>query len=783
MELSYDEPATRWTDALPLGNGRLGAMCFGGARLDRIQINDDSCWSGNPSTAFGAARRKDGRGRGPIVLAELRSALDRDDLGLAESLSQELQSGYSQSYQPFIDLWIESSSESAEPLDYRRELDLRSGVAFHGWGIAKNRRRQWAFTSYVDQALVVHRTAEGENFDIQIGITSPLPELTVLSDATGMTATVHMPRLVLPPHANSEEPIVYAAAPGESVTAVARLEIRSDGEWSDGLLIGAHWVTAVLTSETDYAGVDTPLHGDISALTAKATMRAAATADARFETLRERHAAEHAEKMDRVTLRLDDGPGAAGSTDSRIRAATEAPDPGLAALAFTYGRYLLMACSRPGSRPAHLQGIWNEKAHPPWSSNYTININLEMNYWAAEAAGLPECSEPLLDFVNDLALRGRRTAEVLYGMPGWVAHHNSDIWGFSMPAGYGEGDPCWSMWPLAGAWLSRSLWERWEYAGDVEELRDRLWPVMRGAAEFLLAWLIQDESGILGTSPSTSPENHFIAADGSTRSVSTSTTADLAMIRDLFGNALKAMTILRVDDELLAELRQALDHLPVERIGEDGRIAEWSRPYADAEPHHRHQSQLYGVMPGESVLLGRDPELAEAAVRTLVARGGKSTGWSLAWRVALWARLGRSEEAALTLDNFLQPMPDDASDEPSMSNPSGVYRNLFCAHPPFQIDGNLAITAGIGELLLQSHGGIIRLLPSLPVGWQKGSLQGMRARGGLIVDLTWQDGLLESARLTATRPVSVPVWYRSDEIRLALQSGSSTVITREHFQR
>jgi alpha-L-fucosidase 2 len=755
-------------------------MCFGGTRSDRIQINDDTCWSGSPADAYGPPDIGPQAGAGPKILNRIREALSNGDEVGAELASLGLQSGYSQSYQPFVDLWLETP-DSAEAADYSRSLDLRDGVAMHTWRSGSAVFEQRTFASYVDQGLVCYRECTTHQpFDVWLDLTSSHPTVSSERDSQGRSLAVRMPTSVLPPHANSDHPIERATTIGAAVTAVARLEVRTDGRLhDDGLVSGASWVLLVLTSETDYSGYEADLHGDVPMLIRDASRRAGSVADRGFRELILRHVADHSDHMSRVQLTLD-SEASTLPTDERIQAATRVRDPGLAALAFNYGRYLLLASSRPGSRPAHLQGIWNEKLHPPWSSNYTININLEMNYWAAEATALGDCSEPLLDFISALARRGRVTARELYDLPGWVAHHNSDIWGFSVPAGLGEGDPAWSMWPLAGGWLSRHLWERWEFEGDVEELRERLWPIMRGAAEFVVAWLVHSD-GMQGTAPSTSPENHFIGFDGGTHAISTSTTADLAIIRDLYTNCLGAAEVLGIDDDLCAAMRRGLVMLPRERVQADGRIAEWSEPYADAEPLHRHQSHLYGVMPGESILPERDLELSTAALGTLNQRGPKSTGWSLAWRVALRARLLDAETALSTLDDFLLPMPDGASDEPSMSAPSGVYRNLFCAHPPFQIDGNLAITASIGEMLFQSHGGRLRLLPALPSQWANGELHGIRGRGGFTVDISWRDGLLGEARMLSTTARSARVLYGDQERVVEFDAGTPLVLTHQDF--
>lgn len=740
MRLAYRSPATRWTEALPIGNGRLGAMAFGGVSTDRFQVNDDTCWTGSPGTAHGTMA---GRHDGPSVLARIRDALERGDHEEATAAEQLLQSGWSQAYQPLVDVSI-TSDEDGTPQQYERALDIADGVVESAWSGVDRAVVQRAWVSGPDRVLVIDRVAERGTISGAVAVSTPHTETTRWTDERELLLGVRLPADVRRGIPKSED-LVQDLTPGASVSATVRVRVLHDGTAGSELSFrDASRVVILVTTATDFRGGRRPLHGDSAALAAETSEVIDAAAERGIADLHARHVSDHRSLYDRMSLELGVRPGRVDVVELLDRTAVDGDDRELASVVFAYGRYLTIAGSREGSRPMNLQGIWNESPLPPWRCNYTTNINLEMNYWPTEAVNLSDCHLPLLDWLEDLAESGARTASELYGMDGWTVHHNSDVWGFSVPVGDGAFDPVWSMWPIGGAWLARHLWDRWQFTRNTEELRERSWPIMAGAAAFLLEWMVQSATGTWGTSPSTSPENKFVIDGGST-GLTVSTTSDLAMIRDLFASCLAAAEVLGVDDALTRRIGKVLPGIPPERIGPDGTISEWEDDVRDAEPGHRHQSHLYGVMPGETIVPWRDPTLADAAGRSLDARGRHTTGWSLAWRVALRARLRQREAAHSALADFLTPVADP--DNPGPSGPAGLYANLFCAHPPFQIDGNFGVTAAILEMVVQSHAGRISLLPCLPDAWPTGRVRGARVRGGAEIDVTWDQGRLVSATL------------------------------------
>ncbi|QCB92584.1 glycosyl hydrolase family 95 catalytic domain-containing protein [Cellulomonas shaoxiangyii] len=818
LELRLDAPARTWTDAFPVGNGRVGAMVFGGTSSERVQVNDDTCWSGAP-VAHPIAPLA-GPGGPASELAAARGALADGDVRAAEGHVARLQSGYTQANQPLVDLLLTQRS-AGEPREYRRTLDLADARATSVWTAADGAAcRQDVLVSHPDGVLLLDRRTDGSTGDVDVALTSPHPWLrppaalrtAAPADAPGaatpdaaavpagvavLTALVRMPARVLPDYLNDAHAVSYD---GPGVLAAVAVAVVPDGpagaSADDGTVhvAGASRVRVVLATATDHVVGDAHLHGDADRVVAEAVaVLTSALAD--LDGVPDRHVTDHRALMGRVDLGLAATPPDAPLDARLVAHARGAADPHLAVLAFQLGRYLTVAGSRPGTLPLHLQGVWNPHVTPPWNANYTININTEMNYWPTLVGDLAECHEPLLAWLDRLAAAGERTARELYGARGWVAHHNSDPWCFTGPVGAGRDSASWSTWPFGGVWLARHVVDHHDWTGDDDALR-RHWPVVRGAALFLLDWLVPQPDGSLGTAPSTSPENQYLLPDGSVASVGTSTTSDLAMARDLLGHVRRLAPAAGEDEALVAAVDAALDRLPAERVAPDGRLAEWSTDVPDAEPEHRHQSHLYGVFPGTSIDPDQAPDLAAAARRTLDARGPDSTGWSLAWRLALRARLRDPGGVTDLVHAFLHPVDADLAaavttggtdaDGAAPRHVGGVYRSLLCAHPPFQIDGNLGFTAGVAEALVQAHrvdaDGVreVHLLPALPDAWPDGHVRGLRLRGGLrLAELVWRDGRVTRAVLSAARPAVVVVRAGADApgTRLDLPAATPVRVT------
>ncbi|HWD77793.1 MAG TPA: glycoside hydrolase family 95 protein [Kribbella sp.] len=771
QRLWYDRPAATWLEALPLGNGHIGAMCFGGTATDRIALNDETLWSGGPETArllsapLGAT--------GAEAVQAVREALWAGDIRRAHELARGFHSGYSQAYLPLGDLLLETRVSGSAPTGdavtaYRRALDLDAAVATTEYEVDGVRVEQEVFVSAPDDVLVLRLTASAPTLGLTCRLASQLQSRGHAIDG-GLGLLLQAPADVAPPHRDVPEPIRYSDGADRGMTAAIALRAVTDGtvRATDSQLVvdEATEIVLVLSTATGYDGPSArPTRTAVECLLR--ADRAVSNALAReFAHLLDRHLKDHRRLFRRSSLELVGLPEETQQpTDVRIAASAGADDPALAALLYNYGRYLMIASSRPGGLPTNLQGIWNDILRPPWSSNFTVNINTEMNYWPAETTNLPECHEPLLRFIDHLAEAGRSTARERYGCGGWTAHHNADAWCWANPV---EGDPRWSNWPMAGAWLARHLWDHYEFTGDLAFLGES-WRTLRGAAEFCLDWLAELPDGGLGTAPSTSPENDYIAADGRPASVTVSSTMDLALISDLFHRVEQAAALLDVVDPLVAEISTARKRLPEPPIGAQGQLQEWAADLPEEDPHHRHMSHLVGVHPGDAITPDGTPALAAAARRALDLRGDEATGWSLAWKICLRARLHDAAGAHRLIRAFLRPADDQARGRPGSG--AGVYPNLFCAHPPFQIDGNFGATAGIAEMLLQSHTGDIALLPALPDAWRSGRVTGLRARGGVVVDIAWTPNGTEAV-LTADHDQERTVRYGDDRVRVRLTAG------------
>lgn len=795
--LHYDRPADYFEEALVIGNGTMGGIVYGGASCDRISLNDITLWTGEPCNmnVYSPDAHQ--------TIPSIREALKHGNYREADKLQREVQGHFSQNYQPLGQLSITYLDTTETVTNYRRWLDLSNATASTLYYRGKYLYSTEYFASNPDSGIVVHITTDNpRGIHARFSLSCQLRHQRSTQHGNTLVTDGYAGYASLPSYYDAKEKFAYDPNRGihfRTKVLVSAENVKVAGD--DVVVDGAGEVTLYIVNATSFNGYDKDPVKQGKPYKQLADARLKHISDVSYPKLWNRHVKDYQSIYNRVKLSLGSRSKDQRTTDVQLREYIDENrfNPELEALYFQYGRYLLISCSRTPNVPANLQGLWNESILPPWSCNYTSNINVEENYWAAETAALPEMHQSLFSYMKELQGSGELTAKAYYGVQkGWCLAHNTDIWAMTCPVGLHTGDPMWANWNMGGAWLSTHIWEHYTFSLDRDFLRE-YYPVLKGAAEFCLGWMVStkdmgvDGQEYLITAPATSPENSFVTPDGYHGRTCYGGFADIAMIRECLSDARDAAIVLRLDEAFVVEANKALARLQPYKIGHKGNLQEWFYDWEDEDPHHRHQSHLFGIYPGHHLVDGVNTKEAihHAASRTLELKGDRTTGWSTGWRVNLYARLHDAKKAYHIYRKLLSYVSPDGYRGADARRGGGTYPNLLDAHSPFQIDGNFGGCAGVIEMLMQSEYSLmptkaakydwqpyvlLELLPALPSNWKDGAVSGIRARGGITVDMKWQDSRVTSLTLTALHSCKVIVMMNGHQQKVKLKKGRNKVL-------